>query len=166
MEIKMKKYISKWRESTRFINKGHQAFCEKQESLALTKPIVSLKAEVSHYIKIFRHGKLKKETNKYVAFWPRDLDNYLLKHAINKNMDTDLSLSTLENDIDPVWIRKTNDYLSTLSQEDIYTLKGHTYFGHGIANTFLKNMMTEAYFKEHRGQVLLDSGLFPNVLPV
>lgn len=135
-----------------YISSSHQKYCSTYDMSYIEQPIVKTISWVFVPFKYLVHqNSLSLDKPPVFAhMFPSDEDDdiNIVEHKNNYNQNF-LKTQSLMNDIviNYPWFKKQQDYVMSLPQKYIYTLRGYTYTGDVFANNYLRGSFDKKLLK-------------------
>lgn len=159
MQKKIHAFVTEWkkRQAQKFADEGHQLYCKTSNLNDLGRPIVNMNVTINFPVQCMKgaieHGgfdihslNAAKPTFALKSFSGANfmLNNLSIRNILYKNPHGDLAY--FETLIDFKWLKDMNDYMTSLTTKQIYTIIGYTHFGDTVANNYMRRSLNKQRF--------------------
>lgn len=135
------------RMNIQYVDENHKQFCaSKQNYSLLSEPIVHktignifpVYTNKQNFVQLMNSGT--GFTSTFINGMNFSLNNY------NKSIALNLYNAESESVIDTTWFKQVNEYIKSLSAQDILTLIGYTFHGDVWANSYMRGTFDQSKF--------------------
>jgi hypothetical protein len=144
VKTRLRNYLKQIKKQRRieYINEGHRKACAEGNMSKLTKPI-------ERFTKTLEYSQVYNPNANRMSFKDLDADNIKLNHGESlpmrfryNNYNKSISLNVFDPEseyaVDTEWFADMNNYIESLSKEDMFTVLGYTMHGDKLVNNYLR----------------------------
>lgn len=154
---KVKKYIQKflkdYKSFPKYLDSHHEKYCKKKSNTSLIIPVE--KYSISYNIPIDFALIREKNVDVFTKYlntksqipFQKTLTNIFSMYFNNYNEKNALVIFNKDYEIPGPWINAINNYIRSLSKDDMYTILGYSYHSFDFINSYLRGMMNKSKLK-------------------